>query len=67
LLRFPYDYGRKPGAQRLPVVSDGSKLAELASLHAQTYGEAVDAVTLIPHILEAFIARDRAFRKSMRP
>jgi hypothetical protein len=33
-----------------------------ATLHAQAYGEAVDAATLIPHMLEAFIARDRGFR-----
>ncbi|WP_182120252.1 DUF2274 domain-containing protein [Acidovorax sp. FHTAMBA] len=37
-------------------------LDRYATLHAQTYGEAVDAATLIPHMLEAFIARDRAFR-----
>ncbi|HCF1774350.1 TPA: DUF2274 domain-containing protein [Pseudomonas aeruginosa] len=24
-----------------------------AALHAQTYGEAVDAITLLPHILDA--------------
>lgn len=34
-----------------------------AELHAQTYGEPVDAVTLIPHMLEAFMARDRGFRR----
>lgn len=34
-----------------------------ASLHAQTYGEAVDALTLIPHMLEAFMARDRGFKR----
>ena len=38
-------------------------LDRYAALHAQTYGEAVDAVTLIPHMLEAFIAGDRGFRK----
>lgn len=27
-----------------------------AALHAQAYGEAVDAATLIPHMLEAFMA-----------
>ena len=37
-------------------------LDRYASLHAQTYGKAVDAVTLIPHMLEAFIGRDRGFR-----
>lgn len=38
-------------------------LDRYAALHAQTYGEAVDAATLIPHMLEAFIARDRGFKK----
>ena len=37
-------------------------LDRYASLHVQTYGKAVDAVTLIPHMLEAFIGRDRGFR-----
>ncbi|MCE4370721.1 DUF2274 domain-containing protein [Xanthomonas hortorum] len=39
------------------------ELDRYAALHAQTYGEAVDAATLIPHMLEAFIAGDRGFRK----
>ncbi|OUL96530.1 DUF2274 domain-containing protein [Paraburkholderia hospita] len=39
-------------------------LDRYAALHAQAYGEAVDAVTLIPHMLEAFMAGDRAFKKS---
>ena len=34
-----------------------------AAQHAQAYGEAVDAATLIPHMLEAFMAGDRGFRK----
>lgn len=38
-------------------------LDHYAALHAQAYGEAVDAVTLIPHMLEAFIAGDRGFKK----
>ncbi|MCR4158392.1 DUF2274 domain-containing protein [Kerstersia gyiorum] len=38
-------------------------LDRYATLHAQTYGEAVDAATLIPHMLEAFMAGDRGFRK----
>ena len=38
-------------------------LDRYAALHAQTYGEAVDAVALIPHMLEAFMAGDRGFRK----
>lgn len=38
-------------------------LDRYAALHARTYGEAVDAATLIPHMLEAFMARDRAFKR----
>ncbi|MCH4272315.1 DUF2274 domain-containing protein [Kerstersia gyiorum] len=34
-----------------------------AALHAQAYGETVDAAILIPHMLEAFMAGDRGFRK----
>jgi hypothetical protein len=40
-----------------------AELDRYAALHAQTYGEAVDAATLIPHMLEAFMARDRGFRR----
>jgi hypothetical protein len=43
-------------------VSLKADLERYAALHAQTYGETVDAATLIPHMLEAFIARDRGFR-----
>jgi hypothetical protein len=39
-------------------------LERYAELHSQTYGEPVDVVTLIPHMLEAFMARDRGFRKT---
>ncbi|MGV8991690.1 MAG: DUF2274 domain-containing protein [Thiobacillus sp.] len=39
-------------------------LERYAALHAQTYGEPIEAATLIPHMLEAFMARDRGFRKS---
>ncbi|MDP8607885.1 DUF2274 domain-containing protein [Serratia marcescens] len=44
-------------------VSMKADLDRYAAVHAQAYGEAVDAVTLIPHMLEAFIAGDRGFRK----
>jgi hypothetical protein len=39
-------------------------LDRYAAMHAQTYGEAVDAATLIPHMLEAFMAGDRGFRRT---
>lgn len=40
-----------------------AELDRYAALHAQTYGEATDALTLIPHMLAAFMARDRGFRR----
>ena len=39
-------------------------LDRYAALHAQAYGEAVDAMTLIPHMLMAFMARDRGFKRT---
>ncbi|MGA0585783.1 DUF2274 domain-containing protein [Dyella sp. KRB-257] len=41
-----------------------ANLDRYAALHAQTYGEAVDATALIPYMLEAFLAGDRGFRRS---
>ena len=38
-------------------------LDRYAALHAQTYGEQVDAAALVPHMLDAFMARDRGFRR----
>nr|WP_321273472.1 DUF2274 domain-containing protein [Alcaligenes faecalis] len=42
---------------------DATSDPKYAAQHAQTYGEAVDAATLIPPMLEAFMAGDRGFRK----
>ena len=39
-------------------------LDRYAALHAQAYGEAVDATVLIPHMLEAFMAADRGFKRA---
>ena len=47
-------------------VSLKADLDRYAALHAQVYGEAVDATTLIPQMLEAFMAADRGFRKGGR-
>lgn len=44
-----------------------AELDRYATLHAQTYGEATDALALIPHMLEAFMARDRGFARVKRP
>jgi hypothetical protein len=41
-----------------------ANLDRYAELHAQTYGERVDAVTLVPLMLEAFMAGDRGFRRA---
>ena len=41
-------------------------LDRYAALHAQTYGDSVDAMALIPYMLEAFMAGDRGFRKGGR-
>ncbi|KJS75320.1 MAG: hypothetical protein JL55_20190 [Pseudomonas sp. BICA1-14] len=41
-------------------------LDRYASMHEQTYGEPVDAATLIPHMLEVFMAGDREFKKMRR-
>ncbi|MBB5217323.1 DUF2274 domain-containing protein [Parapusillimonas granuli] len=43
-----------------------AELDRYAQQHAQTYGEAVDAVMLIPHMLEAFMAGDRGFKRPTR-
>lgn len=42
-------------------------LDRYAALHAQTYGEAVDAATLIPLMLDSFISGDRSFRRAGTP
>jgi hypothetical protein len=39
-------------------------LDRYAALHAQTYGEAVDATVRIPHMLEAFMVGDREFKRA---
>lgn len=44
-------------------VSLKAELERYAAQHAQTYGEAVDAVTLIPYMLERFMASDRGFKR----
>jgi hypothetical protein len=44
-----------------------SDLERYAALHAQTYGEPVDVATLIPHMLETFMVRDRGFKRAVLP
>lgn len=38
-------------------------LDRYSELHSQQWEQSVDVARLIPHILEAFIGRDRAFSK----
>lgn len=38
-------------------------LDRYAALHAQAYGEVVDAAMLITHMLDAFMAGDRGFKR----
>lgn len=39
-----------------------ASLDRYAALHSQIHGEKVDAAALIPHMLAAFIERDRGFK-----
>jgi hypothetical protein len=39
-----------------------ASLDKYAEVHSQLGGRRVDAVTLIPHMLQSFIDRDRGFR-----
>lgn len=48
------------------TVSLKTELDRYAALHGQTYGGAVDAMALVPYMLEAFMARDRGFRSARR-
>ena len=50
---------------KLTIAIPSSLRADLdryAALHSQAFGEPVDAATLIPHMLAAFIDRDRGFK-----
>ena len=52
---------------RLTVVLPAAVKANLdryAELFGATYGEAVDAAALVPHMLATFMERDRGFRKA---
>ena len=43
-----------------------AELERYATMHARAYGEPVDALTLIPHMLETFMTRDRGFNRTER-
>jgi len=60
----------KTATVKVTIVLTAALKADLeryAALHAQTYGEPIDAATLIPHMLEAFMARDRGFKRAAQP
>ena len=50
-----------------PTFSLKADLERCAALHSQTYGEEVDALTLIPHVLEMLMARNRVFKSANKP
>lgn len=55
---------------RLTVGLPASVKADLdryAELFGAAYGEAVDSAALVPHMLAAFMERDRGFRKARQP
>jgi hypothetical protein len=57
---------RSTATSRLTVVLPSTlkdSLERYAALHTQIYGEPVSVEGLIPHMLEAFVQRDRGFRK----
>ena len=43
-----------------------AKLDRYAALYGELYGTSVDGAILIPHMLEAFMASDRSFRRTSR-
>lgn len=52
---------------RLTIALSSKVKADLdryAELYASTYGEPVDAAALAPHMLAAFMERDRGFRRA---
>lgn len=57
---------RSTATSRLTVVLPSTlkdSLERYATLHTQIYGEPVSVEALIPHMLEAFVQRNRGFRK----
>ena len=55
---------------RLTISLSAAVKADLdryAELYAREYGEPVDTVSLVPHMLATFMERDRAFRRGVQP
>ncbi len=47
----------------LPVALK-EELDRYAAVHSQLYGEQVDVVALIPHMLSRFVTTDRGFKRN---
>jgi len=43
-----------------------AQLDRYAQVHSESFGTPVDAQTLIPLMLSAFLAKDRGFQRAMR-
>jgi hypothetical protein len=59
----------RPDAVKLTITLSAELKAQLdayAEVHARVHQAPADAVVLIPHMLAAFMARDRTFRSMVR-
>ncbi len=59
----------KTESVRLTITLSAAVKADLdryADLYAREYGEPVDTVALVPHMLATFMERDRAFRRGVQ-
>lgn len=59
----------KPDAVKLTITLSAELKAQLdayAEVHARVHQAPVDAAALIPHMLTAFIARDRGFKVMLK-
>ncbi|MEO9228800.1 MAG: DUF2274 domain-containing protein [Devosia sp.] len=59
----------KPEAVKMTITLSAELKGQLdayAQVHARVYQVPVDAVGLVPHMLAAFIARDRGFRAMLQ-
>lgn len=59
----------KPDAVKLTITLSAELKAQLdayAEVHARVHQLPVDSMALVPHMLAAFMARDRTFRSMVR-
>ena len=59
----------KPDAVKLTITLPAELKGQLdayAEIHARVHQAPTDVITLVPHMLAAFIARDRAFKALVR-